>query len=291
MSRVKFLLQLRKDNGEHLSPDEEAALSCRVVRRKNSFLLTNTNIKQEKGSLQTKNLIANSIIITETRSDFMKTIKQLPKIEKHASLFLKKFLTYTNKDRTVVYNSGNKSVVRAESDRFNLKTQICNTVEKFEEDYHAETQRKNNKKLEMQTELKKIYQNHFDHRTKQSDKVYNKLKEERELIRQRVLVRQEIENKLLFIFQMMNEDNFDINVAVSIYKDALESFSQQDRELNDDLMNKVHHIISCKKDDFLLKEIYKTKDKNICMKYIEDIKTYNWKISDKIIEKLNELIL
>ena len=94
----------------------------------------------------------------------------------------------------------------------------------------------------------------------------------------------EIENS---IDDILNNINIDFSYSAGIYKESgnIEGVKPKLRE-------KLFKFISSKKEEFYKTEIKKLsyKDKNIILRYLEDIEVNNWFISSEIMIKFKDLM-
>lgn len=126
------------------------------------------------------------------------------------------------------------------------------------------------------------------------DKSMKKLTDKRSMIEDLVSTRENFKTKfnfhkqaemnLLNILKLENELT-DLNQCLEYYE------SLKNSEFKSDLVNKVHQIISMKKEEIILNDINRLnrKDISIFKKHLEDYKINNWKFSNETLTKLKEL--
>jgi hypothetical protein len=123
-SRIKFLAQIKKQNGETLAKEEEEILTEPRERRKSMESGGATMIRNDEKN-PTKKIMSKKTIVenrdTSNRGKSIKVMgevkenilqkplinldKPLPKPEKHTSSYIKNFLNYSNQSRTIVFDN------------------------------------------------------------------------------------------------------------------------------------------------------------------------------------------
>jgi hypothetical protein len=114
----------------------------------------------------------------------------------------------------------------------------------------------------------------------------------RELVKNDMQIKIELEKNINEFIKQNPGNHCDPNTisnAVNLYKEGKQIFISSKEE--NKIIKKLFEVISAIKEDHLKNEIKKltTKDKNLILKYIEDVETYGWKIKDEIIKKLHDL--
>ena len=112
----------------------------------------------------------------------------------------------------------------------------------------------------------------------------SQLLKQRDFLRNELIKIQEIEKT---IAEIITNNISDFPYIVYAYKESLnlEGIKQRTRE-------RIFQFISGKKDEFYKLEIKKLtgKDRNVAIKYLEDLEENNWTVNTEILTRLNELV-
>lgn len=140
-----------------------------------------------------------------------------------------------------------------------------------------------NKSLISRDNLKIFYKTTNTFRIKNRDNS-SQIYKQRDLLRNDLIKLQDCEKA---IEDILISNIIDFQNAISLYRES----STLDG-LKPKLREKLFHIISVRKEELYKNELKKltVKDKNIILKYLDDIEENKWFISSDIINKFNELI-
>lgn len=304
MARKKYIAEIKKNNGEILTPEEEQILFERRSRRVTMATSVNPNPTMEEKANDKKTraikkigTVNNISIPANMQNPFITSFyklnldKPLPRPEQHNSLFLKNFLDYTYKNRKIIKNS----ITDGKGMRYILIFLVhCRTEEEklqFMNDINSKADEYQSKKVESDVALnekkvptiQELNANNIKRRNKKRDE-NNLILKEREMIIESMLVNQENEKKLE---EIINYDgSYEINYYVQCYKEVSSSNYK-----GEDMIKRAHEVLSMKKEEMYINDLKKftIKDKSTILKYIEEINTFNWLISEEIMKKFQEL--
>jgi len=318
LSRKKYLLHVKKQRGELLSPEEENLLN----ELKNRVYITNlnnsatdsqkkapdnakktTNVNAANNNSANSNSNKNakqSNIITDPLADEkaynqaqllkqsfyarMNKTRIFPKPENHCSLYLKNFLSYVYRDRTI--ESKNKMIKSYLND--DKLEELSKTLDEKLLEYNNKRKKEeldfNEKKRKLIEETNQVNKKHYMQRRQYSTKL-NDILSAREKISNDYQIHSEKEKSL----QDIINGDYDLEKCVQIYKDIC--INTNDYQKFKNLCVQVFTYISEKKDEIYKNEIKKfnIKDKGPLIKCFEDYKQNNWNISEETVKKLNEL--
>ena len=171
-SRKKYFVNIKYNNGEILSPEEEELIPEKFNRKEviesNSNMLV-TNIPPKKGLVPTEDKS------DEKKQDEVDILKKLPKIKNYRSLFMKNFYLYSKQGRVITKNKGgikyNKSYEKC-GPLPNIN-QFCKTKEQREQELKDIEDQFNHYYEEMKKEDEKnesIKENYFTMIQEMNDK-------------------------------------------------------------------------------------------------------------------------
>ena len=171
MSRKKYFVNIKYNNGELLTPEEEELIPEKIKRKEiiesNSNMLV-TNIPPRAGNQP----VSNPEDDKKQNDDIM---TKLPKIKNYRSLFMKNFYMYSNQKRVVTKNKGGLGSSRERCGSLPNINQYCKTPEEREQEL-KEIEEKFNKYYEdMKKEEEKeesVKEKYYTIVQEMNDKIY-----------------------------------------------------------------------------------------------------------------------
>lgn len=316
MSRKKYLLYVKKHRGETLSPEEESLLneftnrvyitnlhSDSGIPKKGADGKNPTNIVAANNTSANSNIRKESFIKKDNKEDplsdekaynqaqylkqsfyaRMNKTRTFPKPENHCSLYLKNFLSYVYRERTVEYNNKMKKYYLDQGKIHELYKILDEKVSEYNNKRNKDEIDFIEKKKKIVEEKNQVNKKHLIQRRQYSSKI-SEIFSVREKISNDHKVQGEKENSLQ---EVLNGD-YDLEKCVQIYKEIC--LNTTDYQNFKKLCVQVFSYISEKKDEYYKNEIRKfnPKDKSSILKCLEDYKSYNWIIPEDTIKKLNE---
>ena len=171
-SRKKYFVNIKYNNGEMLSPEEEELIPEKFNRKEviesNSNMLV-TNIPPKKG------LAPTEVKSDEKKQDEVDILKKLPKIKNYRSLFMKNFYLYSKQGRVITKNKGGIKYNKSSEKCGHLPdiNQFCKTTEQREQELKDIEDQFNHYYEEMKKEDEKnesIKENYFTMIQEMNDK-------------------------------------------------------------------------------------------------------------------------
>ena len=157
-SRKKYFVNIKYNNGEVLSKEEEELISDKLNLKRNEIIESNSNmlvtnipprLNTNNNKLEDKKNIDNYKNISQSNKDIF--YRKLPKIKNYRSLFMKNFYNYSNQDRVI---KKNKNKIQENLPNINQfckskeqREQELNDIENNYNEYYSEM-KKNNEKNE-----------------------------------------------------------------------------------------------------------------------------------------------
>ena len=154
-SRKKYFVNIKYNNGEVLSAEEEELIHEKINRKEviesnSNMLVTNIPPKKALSPIEVKS--------DEKKQNEVDILKKLPKIKNYRSLFMKNFYLYSKQARVVTKNKGgikyNKSTEKY--GRLPDINQFCKTAEQREQELRNIEEKFNHYYEEMKKEDEKI---------------------------------------------------------------------------------------------------------------------------------------
>ena len=168
-SRKKYFINIKYNNGEVLSKEEEELLSDKLIIKRNEVIESNSNmlvtnipprLNTNSNKTDNKKPAENNINISYSNKDIF--YRKLPKIKNYRSLFMKNFYVYSNQNRVVKKNKKNIQDNLPNINQFcKSKEQIdneLNDIEKNYNDYYTEMKKNNEKEEEIKGTYSSIIQ-------------------------------------------------------------------------------------------------------------------------------------
>ena len=170
-SRKKYFVNIKFNNGEVLSKEEEELLSDKLIIKRNERIESNSNMlvtnipprlntNSNKNKIDDKKTVENNINVSYSNKDIF--YRKLPKIKNYRSLFMKNFYVYSNQERVVKKNKKNIQGNLPNINQFcKSKEQIeneLNDIEKNYNDYYSEMKKNNEKEEEIKGTYSSIIQ-------------------------------------------------------------------------------------------------------------------------------------
>ena len=164
-------MNIKYNNGEVLSKEEEELLSDKLIIKRNERIESNSNMlvtnipprlntNSNKNKIDDKKTVENNINISYSNKDIF--YRKLPKIKNYRSLFMKNFYVYSNQERVVKKNKKNIQGNLPNINQFcKSKEQIeneLNDIEKNYNDYYSEMKKNNEKEEEIKGTYSSIIQ-------------------------------------------------------------------------------------------------------------------------------------
>ena len=235
----------------------------------------------------------------EKKSDKDKNIlkikKVLPKSNDHYSKYIKNYLDYAYKKRTMKINTNildqylktinNKELIDEKNQKIEKTMKDFNSITKTEmiNTFYRNKAVDSNKKEEI---LSTFYKSDIDNRLLESNKLNDLMKNRNEL-KVQFKNRLNAKNTLSDIIKNHTLYNYDFNYMYESYKNTIEILGKTypDEE-------KLYKILCNYKEEEIKKLInkYSNKDRNNAIKLIEEIENLELKVSENSIKKLKELI-
>jgi hypothetical protein len=157
-SRKKYFVNIKYNNGEVLSKEEEELISDKLILRRNEKIESNSNmlvtnipprLNTNNNQSEDKKVVENYMSMNNSNKDLI--YRKLPRIRNYRSLFMKNFYIYSNQDRVVKKNKKNIQGSLPNINQFcKSKEQIENELNDIENNYNEyySEMKKNNEKNE-----------------------------------------------------------------------------------------------------------------------------------------------
>ena len=142
-SRKKYLVNLKNNNGEILSKEEEELINDKINKKRNEVIESNSNmlVTNIPPRINTNENRMNDINSSNSNKDMF--YKKLPKIKNYRSLFMKNFFIYSNQNRVVKKNSLPK--INQYCKTKEQRTEELNDIENKFNEYYTELKKENEK--------------------------------------------------------------------------------------------------------------------------------------------------
>ena len=286
-SRKKYFVNIKYNNGEVLSKEEEELIEDKLNKKRNEKIESNSNMlvtnippRINVNKADDKKTIENNINISYSNKDIF--YRKLPKIKNYRSLFMKNFYVYSNQNRVVT-----KSKKNIEGNLPNIN-QFCkskeqretelNDIENNYNEYYSEM-KKDNEKFE---EIKGTY-----------NTIIQEMNEKLVEVRTRMST---VENEktrinLKRIIEKNNTMIKKINEISSFYEDI-----KNNTEVNDDMIfewYKSYKLYQAEELNLKCKDILKECKKLLeeyILKEVERVSKKDSKVKPEIIKKYKEII-
>ena len=309
-SRKRFLLMQKKINGDELDEEEEKFLSEKRIRKKENEEEIIDDKKNNKGKIDNKKNVNKGKVEEKNEEEKERTEinfnKKTSTANQHSSLFIKNFLYYAYDKRCITYNhmfEQEQKVLNTEDVTNEKETNILKAYEELEKLNNENIEDLEKKKNEFIEENKKLYEEILSKR-KDDEKKKEEVLKGRDNVKSILLVRAEAEIKLKELIELIEEDmknnendkddkkkkdsnKFDFNSAYETYKEIIDS------QLKHPLIEKCFYLLSKKKEEMIeeeLKKVGKGKEKDIALKYLEEIRTAHWNISEELLNRLDSFV-
>lgn len=123
------------------------------------------------------------------------------------------------------------------------------------------------------------------------------IKDDRDaLLKVRENIKSDIHSKMEFertVLEFIHNGNADLNHGVALYKEAQSLFDAEKGKKHSmsNLIKKLFSTICLRKDEFYKLEVKKltVKEKATAVKYLEDIESHSWNVSEEVLLKLKDL--
>ena len=296
-SRKKYFIEKTKREGGKLTMEQLEILNAKKD--------TNEPTLNKRGSVSQKKRRTRASITAmnkkseEKKSDKDKNIlkikKVLPKSNDHYSKYIKNYLDYAYKKRTMKINTNildqylktinNKELIDEKNQKIEKTMKDFNSITKTEmiNTFYRNKAVDSNKKEEI---LSTFYKSDIDNRLLESNKLNDLMKNRNEL-KVQFKNRLNAKNTLSDIIKNHTLYNYDFNYMYESYKNTIEILGKTypDEE-------KLYKILCNYKEEEIKKLInkYTNKDRNNAIKLIEEIENLELKVSENSIKKLKELI-
>ena len=312
-SRKRFLLNKKKLNGGELDEDEILFLSEKRIRKKESEEkdIVDDKKNKDKGKTDNKKNVNKGKVEEKNEEEEKERMeinfnKKTSTVNQHSSLYIKNFLYYAYDNRCITYNhmfEQEQKVLNTEDVTNEKETNILKAYEEIEKLNNDNNEDSEIKKNEFIEENKKIYEEILSKR-KDDEKKKEEVLKGRDDVKSILLIKAEAEIKLKELIQLIEEDNdnnnnekedkkkkdsnkFDFNSAYETYKEIIDS------KLKHPLIEKCFNLLSKKKEDMIeeeLKKAGKGKEKDIALKYLEEIRSVHWNISEDLFSRLDSYV-
>lgn len=293
-----YITNLNQQAEQRKVNSENAKKSANANSANNASAASNSNANQNKPGKNANNNSnnANDPLADEKGFNQAQLLKQsfyarmnktrtFPKPENHCSLYLKNFLSYVYRDRTIEFNNKTQKKYLDESKVEELSKTVDEKVLEYNTKRKKEELDFNEKKRQMVEETKQIQSKYHLQRRQFSSKL-GEIFEAREKISRDHKAQQERE-KLL---QEVLAGEIDLERSSQIYKEVCLNSSEYQKFKG--LCVQVFNFISEKKEEIFKNEIkrFNAKDKAALLKCLEDYKSNNWNISEETVKKMNDLL-
>ena len=265
------------NNASAASNSNKANINNKADANVNSNNNANDPLAEEKGFNQAQ-------LLKQSFYARMNKTRVFPKPENHCSLYLKNFLSYVYRNRTIEYNNKTQKKYLDESKVEELSRTIDEKVLEFSNKRKKQELDFDEKKRKMGDETTQIHKKHFMQRSEFSSKL-GEIFEARE----KISCDYKKQNEKEKILQNVLAGEYDLEKSCQIYKEVCGK--GKDYLKFEGLCVQVLRFISDKKEEIYKSEIKKFngKDKAPLLKCLEDYKSGNWNVAEDTIRKLNEL--
>ena len=289
-SRKKYFVNIKYNNGEVLSKEEEELLSDKLNINRNEKIESNSNMLVTNippklninNKTDDKKAAENNINISYSNRDIF--YRKLPRIKNYRSLFMKNFYVYSNQSRIVKKNKNNiqenlpfiNQFCKSKEQRENE----LNDIENNYNEYYSEM-KKNNEKYE---EIKGTYSS-----------IIQEMNEKLVEVRTRMST-VENEKTRINLKRIIDKNNSNLKKVneISLY---FEDIKNNGKELNDEMIfgwyktykdyQKEELNLKCKN---ILKESKKLLEEYILKELVERITKKDSKVKPEVLKKYKEII-
>ena len=289
-SRKKYFVNIKYNNGEVLSKEEEELLSDKLNINRNEKIESNSNMLVTNippklninNKTDDKKATENNINISYSNRDIF--YRKLPRIKNYRSLFMKNFYVYSNQSRIVRKNKNNiqenlpfiNQFCKSKEQRENE----LNDIENNYNEYYSEM-KKNNEKYE---EIKGTYSS-----------IIQEMNEKLVEVRTRMST-VENEKTRINLKRIIDKNNSNLKKVneISLY---YEEIKNNGKELNDEMIfgwyktykdyQKEELNLKCKN---ILKESKKLLEEYILKELVERITKKDSKVKPEVLKKYKEII-
>ena len=220
----------------------------------------------------------------------LKLNKTLPKTTDHCSYYIRNYLNYAYKNRTIQIDTVGdqyQKVINTEQLKTEKSDRIIDEVDEFEKVTKTEMSNTFYKMHSNNTDmLNTFYKTHSGFRVnKQSliKDIFNQRNNLREQFQSKITC----QNTLQDIIMNYNINSYPMDYMITSYKEGAGLLGKDDA-----LVVKLFGVISAKKEESIKNDLKKfsAKDKNNVIKILEDIEFNQWDISQETKTKLKELV-
>ena len=269
-SRKKYFVNIKFNNGELLSPEEEELIPEKINRKEiiesNSNMLV-TNIPPKIGVLPVTNT-------EEKKQEGEDILKKLPKIKNYRSLFMKNFYLYSKQSRVITKN---KNIIKTNnSETLPNIHQFCKSPEQREKELKDIEEKYNKYYDEMKKENENIEINKEKYDTIVQE-MNDKYLEER-----KKLITNLNEETGINLNKIIKENNMMINKGNEI-QNFYEELKEED-EINDDIIFDWYNIFKSLDNEINNKEV------NLNNKYKMMFEEIKKKLGEKIKKRIEIVI-
>ena len=299
-SRKKYFVNIKYNNGEVLSKEEEELISDKLIIRRNEKIESNSNmlvtnipprLNTNNNKSEDKKVVENYMSMNNSNKDLI--YRKLPRIRNYRSLFMKNFYIYSNQDRVVKKNKKNIQGSLPNINQFcKSKEQIENELNDIENNYNEyySEMKKNNEKNEgiketYSTVIQEMNEKFLEIRTRMSTVENEKT---------RVNLKMVIEKNNSMLKKVKEISNFyeDIKNNEEINDEIIfEWYKSYKAYQNEELNSKCKSTLQESKkllEDIILKELEKVSKKDSTAKP-DTIKKYKEIVNEGILEfQMNE---
>lgn len=320
LSRKKYLLHVKKQRGEALTAEEEALLNearnriylttinqeqlQKKINAGNEASVANNNRKSAANNPKDQNTGKNITNPGNNKYDpldnnynqaqylkqsfyaRMNKTRVFPKPENHCSLFLKNFLSYVYRDRTIESNNNSQKFYLDENKLEELSKTVDERVLEYNNKRKKDELEFAEKKLIMAEETAQLKKKNIMLR-KNFSSVLTDVLSAREKVSKDFKI---INEKEKLLRDILNGET-DLERSVQAYKETISQTNNISDKKFKSLIDDVFKYLSEKKDEIFKNEIKKFngKDKLPITRCLEDYKANNWLLSPETIYKLNEI--
>ena len=313
LSRKRFLLEERKNTGGKLTEEEtkfllttrERKLVSLTLNENDNNHITNVrasakknagnnklNASSKKPNPFTSNTVNGDDTLNNQSKDpsVLKLNKTLPKTTDHCSYYIRNYLNYAYKNRTIQIDTVGdqyQKVINTEQLKTEKSDRIIDEVDEFEKVTKTEMSNTFYKMHSNNTDmLNTFYKTHSGFRVnKQSliKDIFNQRNNLREQFQSKITC----QNTLQDIIMNYNINSYPMDYMITSYKEGAGLLGKDDA-----LVVKLFGVISAKKEESIKNDLKKfsAKDKNNVIKILEDIEFNQWDISQETKTKLKELV-
>ena len=326
-SRKRFILEERKNTGIQLTEEENKFLLTARERRVSTFYtgdnnnnndnhsnirasnrksvstnkfnvsskkaLTPFTLGNDNDNVNNTNNTTNNVGIINLLHKDLSTLninKKLPKTKEHCSYYVKHYLNYAYKKRTIKIDTildQYHKVINTEQLKTEKNENIQNEVDEFEKTTRTEMSNTfYNQDINNTETLNNLYKTQCGFRMNKYNSMRNLLKRRNDLkdkFQSKITCQQNLQDAII----NHNVNGYTIEQMVMVYKDGVGLLGKDHT-----LVSRLFAVISAKKEESIKNDIKKftPKDKGNVIKIIEDIEFNQWDVSLETKAKLKELV-